>query len=66
MLNQGTISITIYHIGLILLEPSLQTIALSYVLQELQGIEYMPCIFLYSRCNFIAQLLFRGITRTVY
>ena len=33
MLNQGTISITISQIGLMLLKPSLQTIALSYVLQ---------------------------------
>ena len=36
-------------------------------LQELQGIEYMPASFFIPLVgNFIAQILFRGVTRTVY
>ena len=41
-----------------LLEPSLQTIALSYVLQELQGIEYMPASFFIPLVNILRRYFF--------
>ena len=65
MLNQGTISITniIYNFA----DRTYAVETFSPNNRSLQGIEYLyACIFLYSLGNFIAQVLFCGITRPVY